>query len=176
MAARGWLWDGSRQGVAEDPAKATKILEIPLLGVCRRDVGHRGRNRTSVAAGQGSGDHAALLTLLSLLVLGSVWLTCRSEYLGGFRRGLLISQGTDSVRTNLAAGRGDRGGQGWRGGKKRKGEAVKAHVGEHQQPPGAPGFGQHEHFPTQCHHPLPRSRPRSRLRASHSQQGPFRSV
>lgn len=27
---------------------------------------------------------------------------CRSEYRGGFRRGLLISHGTDSVRTNLA--------------------------------------------------------------------------
>lgn len=27
---------------------------------------------------------------------------CRSEYRGGFRRGLLMSQGTDSVRTNLA--------------------------------------------------------------------------
>lgn len=74
-----------------------------------------------MAAGQGSGDRAALLTLLSLLVLGSVWLTCRSEYLGGFRRGLLISQGTDSVRTNLAAGRGDRGG----GGEREKGGGCK---------------------------------------------------
>lgn len=27
---------------------------------------------------------------------------CRSEYRGGFRRGLLMSHGTDSVRTNLA--------------------------------------------------------------------------
>lgn len=62
------------------------------------------------------------------------------------------------------------------GGKERKREAVKAHVGEHQQPPGARGFGQHERFPTQCHHPLPRSRPRSRLRASHTQQGRFRNI
>lgn len=27
---------------------------------------------------------------------------CRSEYRAGFRTGLLMSQGTDSVRTNLA--------------------------------------------------------------------------
>lgn len=27
---------------------------------------------------------------------------CRSEYRGGFRRGLLMSHGTDSVRTSLA--------------------------------------------------------------------------
>lgn len=48
---------------------------------------------------------AGHLTLLILLVLGSVWLTCRSEYLGGFLKGLLISHGTDSVRTNLAGSR-----------------------------------------------------------------------
>jgi hypothetical protein len=37
-------------------------------------------------------------TLLILLVLGSVWLMCRSVYL----RGLLMSHGTDSVRTKRA--------------------------------------------------------------------------
>lgn len=37
-------------------------------------------------------------TLLILLVLGSVWLMCRSVYLSG----LLISHGTDSVRTRRA--------------------------------------------------------------------------
>jgi len=54
------------------------------------------------AGAEGSQGLGEQLTLLSLLVLGSVWLTCRSEYLEGFRTGLLISQGTDSVRTNLA--------------------------------------------------------------------------
>ena len=39
-----------------------------------------------------------LLTLLILLVLGSVWLMCRSVYLSG----LLMSHGTDSVRTRRA--------------------------------------------------------------------------
>lgn len=38
------------------------------------------------------------LTLLILLVLGSVWLMCRSVYLSG----LLMSHGTDSVRTRRA--------------------------------------------------------------------------
>lgn len=37
-------------------------------------------------------------TLLILLVLGSVWLMCRSVYLSG----LLMSHGTDSVRTRRA--------------------------------------------------------------------------
>lgn len=88
------------------------------------------------------------LTLLSLLVLGSVWLTCRSEYLGGFRKGLLISQGTDSVRTNLAGLRREREGKrGWRGGGERRRDikASKEHsgstllqFGEAQQPPRPP--------------------------------------
>lgn len=73
------------------------------------------------------------LTLLSLLVLGSVWLTCRSEYRGGFRRGLLMSQGTDSVRTNLAGLRRERGKRGWRGGEER-GKDIKAQ----QEQPGSP--------------------------------------
>lgn len=38
------------------------------------------------------------LTLLILLVFGSVWLMCRSVYLSG----LLMSHGTDSVRTKRA--------------------------------------------------------------------------
>lgn len=63
------------------------------------------------------------LTLLSLLVLGSVWLTCRSEYLGGFRKGLLISQGTDSVRTNLAGLRRERGEKGM----ERRGREMETH-------------------------------------------------
>lgn len=63
------------------------------------------------------------LTLLSLLVLGSVWLTCRSEYLGGFRKGLLISQGTDSVRTNLAGLRRERGEKGM----ERRGREIERH-------------------------------------------------
>lgn len=72
--------------------------------------------------------------MLSLLVLGSVWLTCRSEYRGGFRRGLLISQGTDSVRTNLAGLRRERSGggkRGWRvGGERwRDIKAWKEHLG-----------------------------------------------
>ena len=45
--------------------------------------------------------HSLSLTLLILLVLGRVWLMCRSVYLSG----LLMSHGTDSVRTSRAAGK-----------------------------------------------------------------------
>lgn len=102
----------SAAAAREEPAKAANISATrgrsPLAG-----GGHEG----------GIQGWVEQLTLLSLLVLGSVWLTCRSEYLGGFLKGLLISQGTDSVRTNLAGLRREQGEKGM----ERRGREMERH-------------------------------------------------
>lgn len=127
----------SKRGGSSNPARglfkdATSFGTLTCKSSHRRRTGQSrctsvpgGRSPPVVGGPRGCAGLAELLTLLSLLVLGRVWLTCRSEYLGGFRKGLLISQGTDSVRTNLAGLGRERGAKGMERRGKREGDTSK---------------------------------------------------